>query len=121
MKVEVEGCKVIDSHFTRNDGYSWSALTLIEAAKDYEPFDLPLAGIDISVGVWSGVDTIKGFTEHVKRVKDTDLKYPIILDDRGVICDGWHRIVKALILGKTYIKAIRLQQMPSYDSYAPPE
>jgi hypothetical protein len=52
------------------------------------------------------------FITHYKRVKDTDLKYPILLDDRGCICDGWHRVAKAIIEGKKYIKAIRIEEMP---------
>jgi len=51
----------------------------------------------------------------MKRVQNTDLKYPIILDVKGVVADGYHRVAKAILEGKSTIKAYRLKQMPPYD------
>ena len=45
-------------------------------------------------------------------MNQADLKYPIILDDTGFICDGWHRLLKSIVEGKDTIKAIRLKVMP---------
>ena len=42
------------------------------------------------------------FVYHCKRVKDCNLEYPIILDDFGQICDGWHRIAKAVLEGNIH-------------------
>ena len=50
----------------------------------------------------------------MKRTNNADLKYPIILTDKGVICDGWHRLCKAVYQGDEYIKAIRIEKMPEY-------
>ena len=119
MKVDIKGVKVIDNIYVR-EGKTWSVLTLIEASKDLEPFDLPLAGIDLGVNVWSeDTETVFGFAKHVKRVQEADLKYPIILSDRGFIADGWHRVVKAIMLGRKTIKAVRLTEMPAPDSEEP--
>jgi len=93
--------------------YTYDIPTLIQFAKEkkYKVFDLPL----ISLGLdWNPFDynNILDFIKHVKRVNESDLKYPILIDDLGIICDGWHRVVKAILEGKKYIKAIRLEEMP---------
>jgi hypothetical protein len=89
--------------------YSFS--DLIEASKDLESFDLPLQGVFIGNNPW-GEMSIKSFAYHVQRTNDADLSYPIILDTEGYICDGWHRVVKAILKGDTMIKAVRLEVMP---------
>lgn len=114
-KVYIEDCKLIDNVYT-NKGYTWSALTLIEASKEYPIFDLPLLGIRLDELYWE-IKTTHHFIYHMKRVLNVNDEYPIILDDHGTICDGWHRVVKAIIEGKETIKAIRLQKMPNADSY----
>jgi hypothetical protein len=94
--------------------YSWDIPTLIQYTKEekYKVFDLPLNGIDVS---WNPFDynNIFDFINHVKRVNEVDLKYPILIDDLGTICDGWHRVVKAIIKGDKTIKAIRIKNMPA--------
>lgn len=96
--------------YTRKDR-SYSVIDLIEASKSLPLFDLPIKGLDISVNPW-GAPSIKYYAWHMQRVSDANLKYPIILDDEGYICDGWHRVVKAIIKGDETIKAVRLTVMP---------
>jgi len=110
---EILGIKdydVIENSYTVND-FTYSVLDLIELSKKYEPFDLPLKGIDIAVKPWGDID-IKRFAYHMLRVEKADLNFPIILDECGYICDGWHRLIKAIIKGDEFIKAIRLPIMP---------
>lgn len=97
-------------------GNTWNAAGLVEhcKAKNYISFKLPLAGINTSVMPFT-INTLNDFVWHVQRVKNSDLKYPIILDDRGQICDGYHRICKALLEGRTEIDAIRIEEMPEPD------
>lgn len=114
-KVKIEGCELIENTFSQ-DGYSWNALTLIEASKGLEIFEIPLAGINLDVNVWSGLDSVHGFLHHSTRVKETNLDFPIILTDKGRIADGYHRICKAILEGRETIKAVRLEKMPAYDS-----
>lgn len=106
----IEGFNFRENEFTRDDR-KYRVVDLIEASKDLPAFDLPLCGIDIGIMPW-GEQTIKSFVYHSKRVELADLNYPIILDDTGYPCDGWHRIAKAILLGKTTIKAKRLIVMP---------
>lgn len=104
-----------DFHYYTNTytraGKTWQVTDLIELSKDLQPFDLPIIGIDIGVEAWGEID-IKSFCYHMDRVNKSDLSYPIILDDTGFICDGWHRVVKAILEGNEIIKAVRLTVMP---------
>lgn len=113
-KVKIETTDLIDS-FADVSGKTFSAVKLIEAAKKYPVFEMPLAGIDLS-HLGFEIDNMDDFIFHVKRTRDTDLKYPIILDHYGRIVDGWHRVCKSIVMGKTTIKAVRLEVNPVPDS-----
>lgn len=99
-----------ENHFTRNDK-SYRVVDIIEIAKNLPIFEMPLCGIDISAKPW-GDSTIKNFVYHMKRVDQASLDYPIILDDEGYICDGWHRVTRAILKGDITIKCKRLITMP---------
>lgn len=108
--------KLSDHTYTRVERgvkYIWDIPVLLSFVKEqgYKPFDLPLDGIDLSSLMWR-MDNTQEFITHVKRVNECDDSHPILIDDLGVICDGWHRVVKAIIKGKHTIKAIRLNEMP---------
>ena len=57
--------------------------------------------------------TLREMVMHMKAVQDANLRYPIILDEDGEIMDGRHRIMKALLLGKKTIKAVRFDENPT--------
>ena len=110
--LDLEPLKFYESTYTAY-GNSYDAPTLVQFAKDkgYPTFDMPIAGIDMSELPFA-VDDFAQFVWQLSRVMKTDLAYPILLDDHGTICDGWHRVAKAVMEGRTTIKAIRLQEMP---------
>ena len=104
-----------ESHYAR--GHSrWNADTLLREChkQGLEPFELPLAGIDLSVLHFS-VKSADDFVWQMKRCMDSNIDYPIILDDLGQVADGNHRICKALLEGRRTILAYRLQKMPEPD------
>lgn len=96
----------------------WAASTLVQYCKEkgYPIFKLPLAGINLSDMPFD-VNNLDEFIFQCNRVNKADLKYPILIDSIGRICDGYHRVVKAIIEGKTEIDAIRIEEMPSPDGY----
>ena len=111
--------KLSNNNWSRTEGnkkYIWDVPTLVQFAKEenYKTFDLNLDCIDLS-GTFN-FDTYLGFLKYVKRINEVDFKYPILIDDLGTICDGWHRVAKAIISGKKTIKAIRLNEMPAASS-----
>jgi hypothetical protein len=58
---------------------------------------------------------LKNIIKHYKRVVESDLAYPIILDPEGNILDGVHRFVKAVAYEHQYIKCIQLVNYPMPD------
>lgn len=114
-KVPIEQMTFEDSVFVGSNK-AWKAQTLIDycKAKGYKEFDMPLACVNLTKMQFQ-CDRIDTFIFQVKRVHNCDLKYPIILDSSGQIADGWHRVCKAILEGKETIKAIRMEDMPSYD------
>ena len=110
--LDLDPLKFYESTYTAY-GNSYDAPTLVQFAKDkgYPTFDMPIVGIDMSELPFA-VDDFAQFVWQLSRVMKTDLAYPILLDDHGTICDGWHRVAKAVMEGRTTIKAIRLQEMP---------
>ena len=96
----------------------WDATNLVEWCKEqkYKVFDFPLAAVNLNTMPFR-VATLDDFIWQLKRVMETDLKYPIIFDEKGVICDGWHRVTKALYEKKSTIKAIRIEKMPEPSGY----
>ena len=116
-KVQIDTTDLHENRFV-DDSRSWDAATLIQYCKDkgYEPFETPLVSLDLSGMPWK-IGRLSSFINHMHRVMNTDLSYPIILDDEGCIADGWHRVVKAIIEGQTTIKCIRLNEMPRPSGY----
>lgn len=92
----------------------WDAPTLVEYCKrnKYPTFDMPLACVDLAKMPWK-IGNFNDLMWHLQRVKNADLSHPIILDDDGIICDGWHRVAKAFMENKTTVKAIRMLNMPT--------
>ena len=115
--VRYESVNTNNHRYYRGSDY-WEVYKLIEHVKeeDLPIFDIPLAGIDLNCTPFN-VNNLDDMAWHMKRVQNSDLKYPIILDDLGQICDGNHRVVKALVNGDKTIKAVRIQSMPTPDGH----
>lgn len=113
--LEIDEIKLSGSSYV-NYGKRWSAAKLVEYCKEqkYPIFDLPLAGISLDVLPWD-IKDIADFIFEMKRIRNVDTSKPIILDNKGYICDGWHRVARAILDGKKTIKAIRIIYMPVAD------
>ena len=116
-KVNITKCELDQSSY-QYDNMKWDAPTLITFCKrkNYPTFDMPLACVDLQRCPFI-LDNFSDFLYHAQRTNDTDLKYPVLLDNDGIICDGWHRVAKAILEGKTSIKAIRMEEMPKVSGY----
>lgn len=94
--------------------HRWSIARLVDLARDLPTFDCPIASLDLSGVIWHGQDIFcQAF--NVKRVMESDLAYPILLDWRGSIADGRHRVIKAIVEGQRTIKAKRFTFRPDPD------
>ena len=56
---------------------------------------------------------------HTKKILAADLQYPIILDARGNVMDGMHRILKCYVFGLPTVKAVRFKVTPPPDMIIP--
>lgn len=104
----------LEGYYNDGHGNLYSVARLIDMCKDLEPFDTPLQAFDLSAPIWSDYSTFD-LAFHVKAVNDADLDYPIILDWNGSIADGRHRLIKALVLGHSTIKCVRMYWKPEAD------
>ena len=121
QKIEYEKLTLHDSGYSRYNKATkkydyWYATTLYEEVKKKKlvPFNVPLAALVLDYLPFR-VDHLDYFIYQVIRVRNTDTKYPIIIDSLGTVADGYHRIAKAILDGKTTIKAYRLKEMPPID------
>ncbi len=57
--------------------------------------------------------TSRDMVMHIKAIQDSDLSFPIILDEDGELMDGRHRIMKAMLNGAETIKAVRFDESPA--------
>lgn len=117
-KISVEETYLSEENYIRKDKL-WKTSQLIDFCeeKQYKPFKAPLACFDLSFMPFN-VANLKGFIMQCKRAQDADLSYPIIIDDYGIVANGYHRIVKAILEGRTEIDCIRMEEMPdNYDKY----
>lgn len=115
--VKFKDLELSDHTFSKKYGgvrYTYEIPNLIQYAKEQKlkVFDLPLAGINMSDLMWN-IESMRDIAYHLDRVNKADFKHPILLDNAGMVCDGWHRIMKAIMLGHKSIKAIRLLDMPT--------
>lgn len=103
-----------EGYYNDGTGNLWSVARLVDMCKDLETFDAPLQSFDLSHAIWNNY-SIFDIAFHVKAVNDADLDFPIILDWNGAIADGRHRLIKALVLGHTTIKCVRMYWKPEAD------
>lgn len=119
MAITLSNNGLSDGRYTDDSGHVWTVARLIEHAKSLQVFDLPLSAVYIGQKVFQESKSARAIAEHVKRVNETDLSYPVIMDPDGFIMDGWHRVVKALVEGRETIKAVRFETLPSWEFTEP--
>ena len=87
----------------------WSVARLVELSRDFEVFELSLLGLNLSDELTLDM---RGLVTHFRAMMESDLSYPIILDENGLIMDGRHRVLKALYEGREFVKAVRFSENP---------
>ena len=97
---------------------AWDVDRLIELSRD-----LPVKHIEVSsisqldTAYWSPTRalTVRQIAEHLRLVRDVDPSYPIILAADGRVMDGMHRVIRALIDGRTTITVVQFETQPEPD------
>ena len=106
--------------FTDQGHLIWDVNRLLELSAEFEPFDVTLKSIqELDMNFWyqqeNDVPTCRSIAHHAKLIKETDLKYPIILSADNRVMDGMHRVCKAYLLGQKTIKAVQFKEDPKPD------
>ena len=77
---------------------------------------VPVASIrELDEPYWGEPMTCRNVAEHARLIEEADLGCPIILSSDGRVMDGMHRVLKALILGDSHIRAVRFLTDPEPD------
>lgn len=119
--VFIEECSIEQNGFVAGRK-NWSIPTLMKAVRDQkcQVFDCPLAAINLGTMPWD-VKTVDDVIYHANRAYKANMEHPIIIDWKGYVADGWHRIVKAVVLQQQTIRAYRLKEWvkPDFDGDKP--
>lgn len=100
-----------DGQMSRLGKLDWSVARLITLSKDFEVLEIPLNHLNISYEYEKL--TLREMVMHMEAVNNAELGYPIILDEDGMVMDGRHRIMKALLTKEKSIYAVRFDKNPS--------
>lgn len=98
------------------DDYKYKITDLIEASKELKVFKIKVADIFLHYQA-PNENSLTSFIDHCRDTMNANLKYPIILAPDNFILDGKHRVAKAIIKGKKYVKAVRFEEMPDCGEY----
>jgi hypothetical protein len=91
--------------------HSWSVPRLFELSRNLPIMEVPIN--HLSLYYTYEKLTLRDMVMHMNAVNNADLDKPIILDEDGELMDGRHRLMKAMLLGKETIKAVRFDENPS--------
>ena len=100
----------------KQGGKEWYLSTLEEACENIPLVQYDLMSVDLNSYPWHFKNwSFDTFLYHIKRMENVDITKPIIITPWGYVCDGWHRVAKAIMDGRDTISAYRLKVMPEPD------
>lgn len=93
---------------------AWDVDRLIDASKTFQIFEKPIKEItEVDENFWyqsqDSIPTCKSIIEHYRLIEGCSLDFPVILDYKGKLMDGMHRVAKALLQNKNTIKAVQFK------------
>ena len=95
---------------------AWDVDRLIELSRDLPVKQVAVSSIwELDTAYRSQAHTVRQVAEHFRLVRDVDPSYPIILAVDGRVMDGMHRVVRALLDGRTTIAAVQFEVQPEPD------
>ena len=98
---------------------AWDVDRLVALSRDFPITDVDISTIgDIDAVYWfdeTRPPTVRRVIEHIRLIDEVDAKFPIILGPDGQVMDGMHRIARAILQGRTTIRAVRFEHLPEPD------
>ena len=106
--------------FYYNAGKSWSVESLWEATKDNKVVNVGVHAFLRKDNYWN-IGTFKDLAYEMRAALEADYSFPIIVDTKGEVVDGAHRLVHAYIDGVEWVPAVTIRDdqwpPPVYDEY----
>lgn len=98
----------------------WDVDRLVELAADLPRKQVPLSAIrELDEAFWFDGEqdrpTCRAIADHARLIKETDLRFPIILSAEGGVMDGMHRVAKAYMEGREFVLAVQFAETPEPD------
>ncbi len=95
---------------------AWDVDRLVALTMHLEPELVPVASIrELDEPYWGEPMTCRHVADHARLINEADLGYAVILSSDGRVMDGMHRVLKALMLGQSHIRAVRFLTDPEPD------
>ncbi len=91
---------------------AWDVSRLMSLSADLPVVEVPVNDItELDTVHWFGADgsamTVRVMIGHVRRFHAVDTSIPVIFDSEGHLMDGMHRVVRAILDGRTAVPAVR--------------
>ena len=106
---------------TATEDLVWHVPRLWQLASDLPVKLIPLETVTHYLSGHWGPDAPTGFdvADHVRRVLEVDVWFPIIFAAEGYLMDGMHRLLKAYVLGHEEIRSVRFPVTPEPNERRP--
>ncbi len=104
---------------------AWDVDRLIEAGSGLPVKDVAVESIaELDTDYWfcfGPVPTVRRIIEQVRLIQEVDCSDPIILGADGRVMDGMHRIARAILEGRSTVKAVqfKIEPEPDYRNCSP--
>jgi len=105
----------IEDQQYQNGNKLWSIPRLIQLSSKFKVYKLPIKHLNVW-GIYRESPDTLDYVNELKKIRDADMKYPIIIGPDGSILDGRHRVLHALLNDLKYVKAVRFDKMPYRDA-----
>lgn len=104
-------------HFRKSERglLAWDVHRLVELSRHIQPEEIPVSTLqELDEPYWFEYEspTSRQIIDHMRLVHTASLDYPIILCPEGKLMDGMHRVARAVLEGRSHIRAVRLIEMP---------
>jgi hypothetical protein len=95
---------------------AWDVDRLVALSRHLHSESVSIASIrELDKTYWGEPMTCRVVADHARLINESDLSYPVILSSDGRVMDGMHRVLKALLLGRSHIAAVRFVSDPEPD------
>lgn len=95
---------------------AWDVDRLVALSCELDVESVPIASVgELDEPYWGEPMTCRAVADHARLINECDLSFPIILSSDGRVMDGMHRVLKAVLLGRSHIAAVRFVTDPAPD------